>query len=87
MPSPLPAQEGEEAAEVVAFLDQVAHEHVLSTYVRDVLLDPRTLSRPHLTRKNVEAAVNAHLAGRRNYTREIHTLLTIELVYRLFATG
>jgi asparagine synthase (glutamine-hydrolysing) len=66
---------------------RVWYRDVLSTYVRDVLLDPRTLSRPHLTRKNVEAAVNAHLAGRRNYTREIHTLLTIELVYRLFATG
>jgi asparagine synthase (glutamine-hydrolysing) len=66
---------------------RVWYRDVLSTYLRDVLLDPRALSRPHLARRNVDAAVSDHLEGRRNYTREIHTLLTIELVYRLFATG
>lgn len=57
---------------------------VLSGYVRDVLLDPTTLSRPHLSGKKVETMVRDHLQRRRNYTREIHTLLTIELAHRLF---
>lgn len=56
----------------------------LANYVRDMLLDPRTLARPYLRREAVEAVVNGHLSGRANYTREIHKLLTLELVSRLF---
>jgi asparagine synthase (glutamine-hydrolysing) len=55
----------------------------LAGYVRDVLLDPRTLSRPYLVRKTVEGIVEGHLAGNRNYTTEIHKILTLELVHRL----
>jgi asparagine synthase (glutamine-hydrolysing) len=60
------------------------HRDELAEYVRQILLDPRTLSRPYLERKAVEATVQGHLAGDRNYTTEIHKLLTLELLQRLF---
>jgi asparagine synthase (glutamine-hydrolysing) len=56
----------------------------LSAYLQEMLLDPRTLSRPYLQRAAVEDIVNGHLRGIRNYTLAIHTLLTLELVHRLF---
>jgi asparagine synthase (glutamine-hydrolysing) len=56
----------------------------LSKYVQEILLDPRSLSRPYLERRGVEAIVRDHLKGNRNYTYEIHKLLTIELLHRLF---
>jgi len=56
----------------------------LSGYVQDVLLDPRTLSRPYLDRKKVEAMVKSHVAGTRTCTGEIHRLLAVELLHRLF---
>ena len=49
-----------------------------------MLLDPLTLSRPYLERRRLEAVVAGHLKGNRNYTGEIHKLLTLELVHRLF---
>jgi asparagine synthase (glutamine-hydrolysing) len=49
-----------------------------------MLLDPLTLSRPYLDRKAVEATVRAHLKGIHNYTTEIHELLSLELLHRLF---
>jgi asparagine synthase (glutamine-hydrolysing) len=63
---------------------RVWYRDSLSEYVRQILLDPLTLSRPHLDRKGVEAVVQGHLKGNRNYTTEIHKLLTLELLHRLF---
>jgi asparagine synthase (glutamine-hydrolysing) len=63
---------------------RVWYRDSLSDYVREMLLDDRTLSRPYLNRHNVEVIVRSHLAGNRNYTAAIHTLLTIELLHRLF---
>jgi asparagine synthase (glutamine-hydrolysing) len=60
------------------------YREALAGYVRDVLLDPRTLSRPYLDRKKVEAMVKGHLAGTRNCTGEINRMLTLELLHRLF---
>lgn len=57
---------------------------ILAKYVQEMLLDPRTLARPYLERKGVEAVVRGHLKGNRNYTTEIHRLLSLELVHRLF---
>ncbi len=57
---------------------------ILAKYVQEILLDPRTLSRPYLDRKGVEAIVSGHLKGNRNYTTEIHRLLSLELLHRLF---
>jgi asparagine synthase (glutamine-hydrolysing) len=57
---------------------------VLAKYVQEMLLDPRTLARPYLERGAVETIVRAHLKGNRNYTTEIHRLLSLELMHRLF---
>jgi len=48
-----------------------------------VLLDPRSLSRPYIERRALEAVVEGHLKGIRNYTTEIHKLLTLEIVHRV----
>lgn len=57
---------------------------ILAKYVKEMLLDPRTLSRPYLEKTGVEAIVQGHLKGNRNYTTEIHRLLSLELLHRLF---
>ena len=49
-----------------------------------MLLDPRTLSQPYPERNRLEAVVRSHLKGNRNYTSEIHKVLTLELLHRLF---
>lgn len=66
---------------------RVWYRDYLAKYVRDVLLDSRTLSRPWWKRRGVESVVADHLSGRRNYTTEIHKLLTLEHVHRLFIDG
>jgi asparagine synthase (glutamine-hydrolysing) len=63
---------------------RVWYRDALSAYVREMLLDPKTLSRPYLDRGRLEAMVGGHLRGDQNYTKEIHQLLTLELVHRLF---
>jgi asparagine synthase (glutamine-hydrolysing) len=60
------------------------YREALAEYVRQILLDPRTLSRPYLNKTGVEAVVSGHLRGNRNYTSEIHKVLTLELIHRLF---
>jgi len=59
----------------------------LSDYVRQMLLDSKTLSRPYFDRKGVQRIVAGHLKGNRNYTVEIHKALTLELLHRLFIDG
>jgi asparagine synthase (glutamine-hydrolysing) len=61
---------------------RIWYRTVLADYIRDVLLDSRTLSRPLFDRRTIEAVVNGHLRGNRNYTFEIHKLLTLELLHR-----
>jgi asparagine synthase (glutamine-hydrolysing) len=63
---------------------RVWYRDILSKYVQQMLLDPRTLSRPYIERKGLETIVHGHLKGNRNYTMEIHKLLTLELLHRLF---
>jgi asparagine synthase (glutamine-hydrolysing) len=63
---------------------RVWYRDSLSDYVRQMLLDPRTLSRPYIERKGVEAIVRGHLGGGQNHTTAIHKLLTLELLHRLF---
>jgi asparagine synthase (glutamine-hydrolysing) len=63
---------------------RVWYQNALSEYVQQVLLDPQTLSRPYLERKGVEAMVHRHLRGDRNFTTDIHRLLTLEHLHRLF---
>jgi asparagine synthase (glutamine-hydrolysing) len=66
---------------------RVWYRGVLSGYVREMLLDPKSLSRPYVARKTVEHIVDAHVTGNRNYTTEIHKLLTLELLHRNFVDG
>jgi asparagine synthase (glutamine-hydrolysing) len=54
----------------------------LASYLKEVLLDQRTLARPYLNGRRVEAAVMAHIRGTRNYTVPIHKMLTVELLQR-----
>ena len=63
---------------------RVWYRDALAKYVQEMLLDPLTFSRPYLDRKTVEAVVTGHLQGGRNYTTEIHKLLSLELIHRLF---
>lgn len=55
----------------------------LADYVKAILLDERTLSRPYLNRKSVEEMVIGHTKGYCNYTTEIIQMLTVELIQRL----
>jgi asparagine synthase (glutamine-hydrolysing) len=67
-----------------AFHFRVWYRDELANYVREILLDARSLARPYLEPKAVRSIVNGHLKGNRNYTDEIHRLLTLELTHRLF---
>ena len=60
------------------------YRDALAGYVREILLDPRSLSRPYIDRKGLEALVRGHLRGYQNYTTQIHKVLTLEIVHRLF---
>jgi asparagine synthase (glutamine-hydrolysing) len=57
---------------------------LLANYVREMLLDPRSLARPYVDRQAVETVVHSHLKGNRNYTTPIHRLLSLELLHRIF---
>jgi asparagine synthase (glutamine-hydrolysing) len=63
---------------------RVWYRDQLSEYVRQILLDPLTMSRPYIQKGTLEAVVEDHLKGTRNYTTAIHKLLTLELLQRLF---
>jgi asparagine synthase (glutamine-hydrolysing) len=63
---------------------RVWYRDQLANYVREMLLDQRSLARPYLNADAVRKIVNGHLRGNRNYTTEIHRLLTLELTHRLF---
>ena len=63
---------------------RVWYGDALSKYVKEILLDPRTLSRPYVQRNNLEDLVKGHTTGKRNYTVQIHQMLTLELLHRLF---
>jgi len=62
---------------------RVWYRDALAGYVREMLLDPRSLSRPYIDRKGLEAVVRGHVKGDRNYTTELHKVLTLELLHRL----
>jgi asparagine synthase (glutamine-hydrolysing) len=61
---------------------RVYYRDELASYVQNILLDPRTLTRPFIQKQVLEEIVRGHTAGYRNHTLEIHKLLTIELVQR-----
>ncbi len=63
---------------------RIWYRDTLSGYVRDILLDPRSLARPYIEPRQIRTIVEGHLKGYRNYTAEIHKLLTLELLHRVF---
>jgi asparagine synthase (glutamine-hydrolysing) len=63
---------------------RVWYRDTLASYVKEILLDPRSLSRPYLRGRAVEDTVRRHLKGERNHTVDIHKLLSLELLHRLF---
>jgi asparagine synthase (glutamine-hydrolysing) len=63
---------------------RVWYRDQLADYVREMLLDSRSLARPYVNAGAVERIVKRHLKGDRNYTTEINRLLTLELTHRLF---
>lgn len=63
---------------------RVWYRDALADYVREMLLDSRTLARPYLEPNRLQTLVRSHLRGDRNYTTEIHRVLTLELLHRLF---
>lgn len=58
------------------------YKGALASYIGEMLLDNRTLSRPYLNPKYLECIVQRHLRGVGNHTEEIHKFLTIELIQR-----
>ena len=55
----------------------------LAGYVKDILLDARTMNRPYLNKKYLSEIVQGHTKGNRNYTTAITKMLTVELMQRL----
>lgn len=66
---------------------RVWYRDALKEYLQEVLLDSRSLSRSYMERGAVEAMVKGHLSGRCNHTNDLHKILTLELVHRLFIDG
>lgn len=58
------------------------YRHQLASYLKEILLDPRSRSRSYVNGGALEPMVNAHIKGLRNYTVEIHKLLSMELLHR-----
>lgn len=61
---------------------RVWYRDKLAAYLKEMLLDPRTRSRPYLQGIQLDRMVNSHIAGTHNYTVEIHQALGCELIHR-----
>jgi asparagine synthase (glutamine-hydrolysing) len=54
----------------------------LAPYLKEILLDRRTASRPFFNHSFVERMLHQHINGERNYTDDIERVLTVELTCR-----
>ena len=63
---------------------RIWYRDVLASYVKEILLDKQTLSRPIWNSKYIEHIVTTHIKGINNFTTEISKLLVMELMYRQF---
>jgi asparagine synthase (glutamine-hydrolysing) len=61
---------------------RVWYRDKLASYVKEILLDPRTLQRSYFQSRVLKDMVNSHIEGRQNWTLEIHRALTLELTQR-----
>jgi asparagine synthase (glutamine-hydrolysing) len=53
-------------------------------FFQDVLLDKRTLNRPYFKAEFITRLVDEHMQGKKDYTKQLCTLLTFELWHRIF---
>ena len=58
------------------------YRDALAPFLKEVLLDPRTLSRSYVDRKRLERAVLDHASAKRNHTLDLHKWLSVELMQR-----
>jgi asparagine synthase (glutamine-hydrolysing) len=63
---------------------RVWYRDFLAGYIQEMLLDPVSSARWYIEPKALEGIVREHVKGRRNYTNEIHKVLSLELLHRLF---
>jgi asparagine synthase (glutamine-hydrolysing) len=63
---------------------RIWYRDLLASYLRETLLDSKSLSRPYIVRRDLESVVQGHIEGNRNYTDELHRVLTLELLHRIF---
>lgn len=63
---------------------RVWYRDELSGYIKDILLDHKSINRPYYKKNAVEKIVMGHTGGYKNFTTEITQLLTIELIHKLF---
>lgn len=61
---------------------RIWYRGALAGYLKEVLLDPRTLGRSYLLGASVERMVKNHTSGRENHTYALHRILTSELIQR-----
>lgn len=66
---------------------RIWYQRELAPLLREILLDPRSLSRPYIHSGGLRQAVEGHLSGRRNETVALNKILTLELVQRLLLEG
>jgi asparagine synthase (glutamine-hydrolysing) len=61
---------------------RVWYRDELSRCLKEMLLDSNARSRPYLRANSLEEILKAHTNGYRNYTFEIHKILTLEFIQR-----
>jgi asparagine synthase (glutamine-hydrolysing) len=61
---------------------RVWYRDQLATYLKEILLDASALRRSYIQGQFLQRALEAHTQGRQNWTREIHRVLTLELLQR-----
>jgi asparagine synthase (glutamine-hydrolysing) len=61
---------------------RVWYRDQLSQYLKEILLDLRARHRPYLQGQVLVHMVNAHTKGWQNWTKEIHRVLSLELLQR-----
>lgn len=61
---------------------RIWYRQELAGYVRDVLLDQRTMNRPYFDRKSLARMVQTHTQGSHNYTHELTKAMSLELTMR-----
>jgi asparagine synthase (glutamine-hydrolysing) len=66
---------------------RVWYRDQLSDYIKDILLDKKTMNRSYLNAPFIENIVRNHLKGNFNFTTEIHKVLTSELIERSLLEG